>query len=252
MLRGFGRVPGSCPGNLPEGVVASKLPKPATQDPLDPSDQMSRNTDSTGTKILSLTPSQAGEAVEVLCDAFFAYPAFTYVIGTAGEAYGSRLREMMDFFVAARFLKNDLVLGVATEEGEIAGVATITLPVGGDAPQELLERRDALWQHLGEEAVVRYAAMGDAFEGFVMDFPHFHLNLIGVRREFAGRGLGRRLLNGVHDASARDEASRGVTLNTEDPANVSLYDRFGYQTIRHVRVSDQLETWYMFRADDAV
>lgn len=213
---------------------------------------MSQNTDSAGTKVVTLTPSQAGEAVEVLCDAFFAYPAFTYVIGPAGDAYGSRLREMMNFFVTARFLKNDLVMGVATEEGEIAGVATTTLPVGGDAPQELLERRDALWQNLGEEALARYAAMGDAFEDFVMDSPHFHLNLIGVRREVAGRGLGRLLLDGVHEASARNETSCGVTLNTEDPANVSLYERFGYETIGHARVSDELETWYMFRKNDTV
>ena len=245
-------LPASCPSRFFHNPDITRWSPSEGRDPINPTDQMSQNTDSSGAKVLTLTPSQAGEAVEVLCDAFFAYPAFTYVIGPAGDAYGSRLREMMEFFVTARFLKNDLVLGVATEEGEIGGVATITLPVGGDAPQELLERRDALWQHLGEEALARYAAMGDAFEDFVMDFPHFHLNLIGVRRELAGRGLGRLLLDGVHDGSARDEASRGVTLNTEDPANVSLYERFGYETIRHVRVSDQLETWYMFRADDTV
>ena len=210
---------------------------------------MSKNTDLSGMRIITLTPSQAGEAVEVLYDAFFAYPAFTYVLGSASDDYGSQLREMMEFFVWARFLKDDLVMGVATEEGQIAGVATITLPEGGDAPQEIIERRDALWQHLGEAALRRYAAMGDALEDFVIDLPHFHLNLIGVKREFAGQGLGRVLLDAVHEASAEHETSAGVALNTEDPANVTLYERFGYETVGRARVSKELETWLMFRRD---
>ena len=212
---------------------------------------MSQKPDATGMKIITLTPSQAGEAVDVLCDAFFAYPAFTYVLGPASNDYGSQLRRMMDFFLWARFLKDDLVKGVATEEGDIAGVATITLPDGGDTPQEILERRDALWQHLGEAAFRRYAAMGESLEDLVIDLPHFHLNLIGVKRDFAGRGLGRVLLDAVHEASAGHETSAGVALNTEDPANITLYERFGYETVGRARVSDELETWLMFRADEA-
>jgi GNAT superfamily N-acetyltransferase len=210
---------------------------------------MSQKTNATGTKIITLTPSQAGEAVEVLCDAFFAYPAFTFVLGSASDNYGSQLRRMMDFFVWARFLKDDLVMGVATEDGDMAGVATITLPGGADAPRELMERRDALWQHLGEAALARYAAMGDSLEAFVIDLPHFHLNLLGVKREFAGKGLGRVLLDAVHEASAEHETSAGVALNTEDRANVTLYERFGYKTVGRARVSEELETWLMFRPD---
>jgi len=37
-----------------------------------------------------------------------------------------------------------------------------------------------------------------------------------------------------------------VTLTTETPANLSLYDHFGYQVRGHVRVSPALESWGLF------
>jgi hypothetical protein len=38
-----------------------------------------------------------------------------------------------------------------------------------------------------------------------------------------------------------------VTLSTEDPANVPLYQHFGYQVTGHTRVAPALEAWVFFR-----
>jgi hypothetical protein len=47
--------------------------------------------------------------------------------------------------------------------------------------------------------------------------------------------------------SAADPASAGVTLNTEDPRNVALYQHLGYEIIGHAAVAAELETWGFFR-----
>ncbi len=198
-------------------------------------------------KVSILSPLQAQEAVDVLCDAFSSYPVMRYVIGPPGPDFERRLRTLLDFFVAARFLGNDLVLSCDAGDGVIAGVATVTLPGGGDPPEELAQRRKAVWRRLGEGARMRYEAQGEALREFELDQPHYHLNLIGVRPSHRGRGLGRRLLEEVHRRSARDPVSCGVTLNTEDPLNVALYQRFGYRVLGHAHVSGELESWYMFR-----
>ena len=49
--------------------------------------------------------------------------------------------------------------------------------------------------------------------------------------------------------SERVPDSRGVSLTTEDPANISLYESFGYQITGHARVSAEVETWAFYRPD---
>jgi hypothetical protein len=53
----------------------------------------------------------------------------------------------------------------------------------------------------------------------------------------------------VHLMSRRRSKSRGVTLTTEDPANVALYEHLGYEVVGHARISPELETWGLFRPD---
>jgi hypothetical protein len=44
-----------------------------------------------------------------------------------------------------------------------------------------------------------------------------------------------------------DPRSSGVTLTTEKPENLPLYQRFGYRQTGHARVSAVLETWGFYR-----
>ena len=76
--------------------------------------------------------------------------------------------------------------------------------------------------------------------------------MLGVRRSHAGRGLGRTLLDRVHEMSRLDPSSAGVSLSTEDPRNVPLYEHCGYEVRHHERVTDELATWIFFRPDDVV
>jgi GNAT superfamily N-acetyltransferase len=73
--------------------------------------------------------------------------------------------------------------------------------------------------------------------------------MIGVRAGFKGSGLGRRLLERVHHHSPEVAGSEGVSLHTEDPGNVPLYEHFGYEVTGRGRVAPELETWTLFRPD---
>ena len=53
----------------------------------------------------------------------------------------------------------------------------------------------------------------------------------------------------VHELSRKDPASEGVTLNTEDAGNVSLYQHLGYKLIGQAEVSPELKTWCFYRPD---
>jgi GNAT superfamily N-acetyltransferase len=197
-------------------------------------------------KITELSPDQTEDAVTLLCDAFYDYPVMRYVLGPSGE-YDRRLQILIGFFVAARVLREELVLGIYDQAGILAAAALVTLPGERDAPEALLRRREAVWRELGTAERKRYDAFGDAAGRFGVEALHHHLNMIGVRRSHTRRGFAGQLLHAVHDLSQADPDSCGVTLSTEDPRNLPLYQKFGYRLLGHARVADELDTWAFFR-----
>ncbi|KIH84158.1 Histone acetyltransferase HPA2 [Pseudomonas batumici] len=64
--------------------------------------------------------------------------------------------------------------------------------------------------------------------------PHCYLSLIGVHPDGQGRGFGRRLMMDAFDRSQSHGRSTGIALDTENEANVALYQRWGFRTLASV------------------
>ncbi|UCD25592.1 MAG: GNAT family N-acetyltransferase [Gemmatimonadota bacterium] len=195
-----------------------------------------------------LSPERTEEALDVLCDSFYDYPVMRHVVGDVGDDYDGKLRTLIGFFLAARVLREEPMLAVI-DEGRVVAVAILTTPGDKEAPPALAERREIVWGELGNAARERYEKLGQIWQQFTIPESHYHLNMIGVSRSHAGSGLGRLLLDAVHDLSRNAPDSSGVSLTTEDPANVSLYEYFGYEVVGNARFSPEYETWAFFRRD---
>jgi GNAT superfamily N-acetyltransferase len=170
-----------------------------------------------------------------------------YVLGHAGD-YGARLHTLIGFFVAARVLRRDAILTV-TSGPEVSGVALCTLP-GLPSPAVLQEAREKTWAALGADTHARYDDCVRVWEPLAVAEPNLHVNMVAVPPRFQGRGLGRALLERVHAMSREHPESRGVTLTTESPANVPLYQHMGYRIVGHAQITPGLETWGFFRPDE--
>jgi len=197
---------------------------------------------------VALVPAaRRADVVDVLCEAFRTYPVMRYVLG-ASDDYDARLRTLVGFFVTARYLREEPVLGLADRVGSrLVGVALMTLPGLREAPPELAVAREDTWASLGVDARTRYEIYGEAASRYDTGGFYHHLNMIGVRPSHAGRGLARPLLGAVHALAASDPASEGVSLCTETRSNLGLYEHFGYRLLGSAQVADGLETWSMFR-----
>jgi GNAT superfamily N-acetyltransferase len=196
--------------------------------------------------ISALSSSDALTATAILAEAFHDYPVMRYVLGRAGD-YQARLLALVGFFVQARLLREELVLGARNPAGVVVAVALVSLPGERPSPPALDEHREELWRRMGAPARVRYERFGDASHQFDLAAPHHHLNMIGARRAVAGQGYGRRLLEAVHHQADTMPLSAGVSLSTETRGNVALYHHFGYSLQGHARVGPGLETWAFFR-----
>ena len=61
------------------------------------------------------------------------------------------------------------------------------------------------------------------------DLPHHYLTFIGVDPEHQGQGIGKIMLEHLHSLVESDPHSCGIGLDTENPANVLLYEHLGYK-----------------------
>lgn len=205
--------------------------------------------DSAPSDVDRLGPEELREVVSVLCDAFVDYPVMRYVLRGSGEGYEADLSTLIGFFAGARALRTEPMLGIRGEN-DLTAVVLLSFPENRAGVEAMAALREEVWTTLGPGARARYEAFSTATKPFFGDVPHTHLNMIGVRRAHQGRGLARPLLERVHAMSA-ERGSAGTTLTTENPANVRLYERFGYEVVGHARVAPELETWGMFRENDS-
>jgi len=191
-------------------------------------------------------PTESDAILDALCDAFQDYPVMRFVLGDAPN-YDARLHTLIGLFVQARVARGDLMLGVEGDHGRLVAAALVNLPGDPTPAPWFHDFREAVWQELGPAERERYELYGTMSHASDPKEPHHHLGMIGVRGVHRGEGLGRVLLEAVHAAAGEDPASVGVSLTTELPANVALYEHFGYRVAGHARVAPTLETWSMFR-----
>ena len=199
---------------------------------------------SEGARILE--PGEVDDFIDVLHESFFDYPVMRFVLGD-GPEYGEQLRTLIHFFAMARVLRQEMLFGVGSF-GQLTGAAMVSRP-GKPAPPELDQVSRQTWAALGPQARERYIAFADACGPIQPQDPHIHLNMIGVRKAAQGGGIGRLLLDHVHQSSAEDPNSSGVSLTTELESNVDLYKHVGYEVFGETDVSAELHSWTMFRRD---
>ena len=202
--------------------------------------------DSPHSSLILLPPDRAPEIVDVLCEAFYDYPVMRFVLGDPDD-YGDRIRTLIGYFVAARALRDGVLLGMELPDGSLGAAATVTPPEQGPVSETLREIRLDTWDRLGPEAEANYATLSDAWATFEWAQPHHHLNMIGVTPEHQGLGWASALLRRVHRLADDDPGSAGVSLTTETAGNVPIYRHFGYEAEGPIQAGT-IESWGCFRA----
>jgi GNAT superfamily N-acetyltransferase len=194
-----------------------------------------------------LTPESTDDIVAVFSDAFFDYPVMRFVLGDASSDYERRLDLLNRLFVLGRALRGEPLIGIA-HDGMLIAAATMSYPEKqADIPPAFAQARELIWSELGPEPRSRHEQCVAAWEPLAIHVPHLHLNMVGVRRSMHGTKLGRKLLDEVQEISRQTPGSQGVSLTTELPRNVELYQHMGYAVTGHVQVTPEMETWALFR-----
>ena len=130
----------------------------------------------------------------------------------------------------------------AYSSDDYAGVA-LWLPPGahsdGDAVAQLIEQtvdgamRDDVYE------------MMEQMGGSHPREPHWYLPLVGVDPSQQGRGYGSALL--THALRVCDREHRAAYLESTNARNLPLYQRFGFEVTRTIKVGTSPAVWPMIR-----
>ena len=194
-----------------------------------------------GVAVSPVPANRLDAVVDVFADAFAGYPVMRFTVGDEGDI-AARERRLVRLFVDRRVARGGPVFGAS----ELGGAILLTLPNEPAPGAEVAAISAAAWRELGDAARVRYDEYAAASNFFADYEPHLHLNMIGVRSTRKGTGLGRVLLDAVRRLAEEHPSASGVSLTTENPRNVDLYQHFGYECVGERQFGPGLKTWGMF------
>nr|WP_246301395.1 GNAT family N-acetyltransferase [Microbacterium immunditiarum] len=124
---------------------------------------------------------------------------------------------------------------MVTEDGRLVGVALTQVPLGRLAR---LLRLPVVGARFVPVAVAvrprvlrRLRDYDRRCRALAPRTPHHTLTMVGVRDEARGAGHGRRLIEDAIAMAEADPGSSGIGLDTENPANVALYEHLGFHLL---------------------
>ena len=197
-------------------------------------------------EIVDLTPKDLEQAAAVLAAAFSDDPLARYLLADLGEDYPGCLHEFFRFTCEIRLELGWPFWGVV-RDGQLLGVACLSLPEPAEWPPSLSEKLQRLKTRMGATGSERLERYATIVGEYTPREPHYFFGVLGVHPSAQGQGLSSLLLRQAHALTESHPTARGIALDTQKPVNVSIYQHFGYQLTSEHRLCDEVTVYIMFR-----
>lgn len=132
--------------------------------------------------------------------------------------------------------------GTAYLAPDFAGAALWLKPGVSPNEDELL---GLVWESTSSEVQKDLFPMFEQMAAFHPKYPHWYLPMIGVEPSRQGSGVGSALLQ--HSLANCDADGLPAYLESSNPKNIPLYERFGFEVIGTIRAGDAPPMFPMLR-----
>lgn len=196
--------------------------------------------------LIFITMSQYIRAGEILADAFLHYPLMLHAF--EGHTEESRRRGLLQLYTrcasgAARYggvIVND------TNDGALIWLPGRNFPLA--LPQEIRSGMGLIPFTVGLRPTLRLVRHDGISEGWVRQHAGEKMGYIwclGVAASQRGKGYSRALIN-IAIGQMRAQGMDSFWLKTEDPRNVEIYKRLGFELMNEMVVpSSGIQSWAM-------
>ena len=194
--------------------------------------------------IRELTREDLPAAVGIIARGMRDNPLHVAALGADADARGRRLIRM--FTVALPLIYSKGILLGAFERDTLVGLAGMVAP-GYCQPtfMEKLSMMPRFVPAVGGGGFARVGRWMAAWAQHDLKQAHWHLGPVAVDVDMQGHGIGGALMK---EYCARlDRQHVAGYLETDKAANVTFYERFGFETIGSAQVLD-VPNWFMKRS----
>ena len=193
--------------------------------------------------IRELEAADLPPAVGIIARGMRDNPLHIAALGADAEARGARLTRM--FTVALPMIvSKGIVLGASLDD-TLIGIAGMVPP--GRCQRSMKDKLTLLprvFPAVGGGAFARIGRWMRTWAQHDLKEPHWHLGPVAVDAHLQGKGIGSLLMT---EYCARLDRERAVGyLETDKAANVTFYERFGFETVGSAPVLNT-PNWFMRR-----
>lgn len=187
--------------------------------------------------VLPASADEFDRAIASLVAAFIADPFIRWMFPDAGQ-YLRYFPQVLKYFAGAAFDHD------GAYRSEDFRAAACWLPPGVHPDEEALG--DVMLRGVAGESQANVFAVLEQVGDSHPEVPHYYLPAIGVEPMMQGQGYGSALLQ--KGLAVCDERRTAAYLESTNPANIPLYERFGFEVVGEIRVDGSPVLTRMFRS----
>lgn len=201
-------------------------------------------------EVMALNESCSRQARSLLYHSYKDEPTFKYLLDRRRPGYKQRIRATIRELIRLHFERGETVLGVVHKlDRRVLGVAFVS-----DVGLKMDISRQFLWRlkmtlTAGFEGTRRYIQYFNDVQRSLPNKAHRTVSLIGIHPEFQKQGLGRLLMEAVHQQVSDDAQSIGVFLDTGNNRYLNFYESLGYERFADIKMGADLTEVVLFRAN---
>ena len=189
-------------------------------------------------RIQSVPLEEKQSALSVMLLAFSGDPFFRWFIPEPAKYVKGGIA-LMNAFGGGKAIENGTAFAPSNYEG-----ASFWLPPGVSIDEQLVGQAimESVPNYIQEELFAVFGEMAS----YRPEGDCWYLPLIGVDPAHQGRGLGSMMLK--HALNIIDEKGLPAFLESSNPANISLYERHGFEVVGRIQVGSSPAVHPMHRA----
>lgn len=190
------------------------------------------------------TTADAPAAIATLVEAFAHDPLMLYLFAKHPDGIRAGIETFFSILLRAR-LALDSPAEVLAQDGVLRGATMGNHTAPPAWPAALNQEWQALEARVPEfhERLAAYEHICDTHQP---SEPHYYLGVIGVHPTLQGKGAGKALLTSFCERARADPKSRGVYLDTANPASLHFYNKNGFELRGEGRLGDA-PLWCVYR-----
>lgn len=198
-------------------------------------------------EVVRLDERFSRQARSLLFNSYKDEPTFRYLLNAQRPGYSQRIRATIRELIKLQFDRGEFVLGVMHKREErLLGVAFFSdLELKREISSQFFWRLKMILT-AGFEGTRRFMRYFNDVQGSLPAKNHRMVSLIGIHPDFQKQGLGRLLLERIHEITDQDENSIGLFLDTGNNRYLEFYKTLSYEVFTELPLGD-LKEFVLFR-----